>query len=190
MKMLKSISLFVILISINNIVRATPVASTDIDNAFTIPLPRICIDSKREIYSNLIKNSNQNFIRAYQTYMPRECNYSHEVVRIVEAYRNAANYVVIFLNKRGATDEQFNEVVELYDLALIQFNEAIRTLTVGRRLTRVCYNSLMLIKGAVTTTGEGLVTGTIATYNTKCASDRIHNTLIHKPIQFISNYLN
>lgn len=121
--------------------------------------------------------------------MPKECNFSSEVVKIVEAYRNVANYVVIFLNKDEPTDEQFNEVVAFYDSELIKLNEAIRKMAVTQNLTMVCYNSLMLIKQAVVATGEGLVTGTIITYNAKCPYTRVHNTSTHRPIQFVSNFV-
>ncbi len=122
--------------------------------------------------------------------MPKECNFSVEVVGIVEAYRNAANYVVIFLNKRESTDEQFNEVVELYNSALNHFREAIRNLTLTKRLTHDCYNSLMLMQRAITTTGEGLVTGTITTYNANCPTNRVYDAFTHRPFKFVSNYLN
>lgn len=120
--------------------------------------------------------------------MPRECNFSAKVVKIVEAYRNAANYVVIFLNREGATDEQFTEVVKLYDSEVNKLNEAIRKMAATNRLTNVCYNSLMLMKQAVTVTGEGLVAGTIITYNTKCPSHE-HITFTHRPIEFVSNFV-
>lgn len=107
----------------------------------------------------------------------------------MEAYRNAANYVVIFLNKSDATNEQFNGVVELYDLAIRQFYEDIRKLSLGKRLTRMCYSSLMMIKGAVTATGDGLVSSTITTYDANCSSDNIRKPADHSPIQFVSNYL-
>lgn len=123
--------------------------------------------------------------------MPKACNFSSQVVKIVEAYRNAANYAVIFLNKADPIDERFNEVVKLYDSALIRFNEAIRNMAVTRKLTNVCYNSLMLIQRAITTTGEGLVAGTIITYNIKCPSNRgVHSTSTYRPIEFVSNHLN
>lgn len=154
-----------------------------------IPRPNVCVKSKRQIYSNLIKTSNTHFISAYQRYMPKECNFSYDIVRIVEAYRNAANYVVIFLNKADPTDEQFNEVVKRYDFELIKLNEAIRKMTVTRKLTNGCYNTLMMIQRAVTTTGEGLVAGTIITYNSKCRN-RGDFATTHRPIQFVSNYLN
>lgn len=121
--------------------------------------------------------------------MPKECNFSTDVVKIVEAYRNAANYVVIFLNKAHPIDEQFNEVVKQYDFELIKFNESIREMTVTQNLTNRCYNSLMMIQRAVITTGEGLVAGTIITYNSKC-HNRFDSTTTHRPIQFVSNHLN
>lgn len=122
--------------------------------------------------------------------MPRECNYSHQVVQIVEAYRNAANYVVIFLKKSHPAHEQFLHILELYDSALNQFNESIRLLAVAKRWSTVCHNSLMQMQQVITTTGEGLVTGTIVTYNSNCPSTRRQNSLTHEPIQFVSNYLN
>lgn len=121
--------------------------------------------------------------------MPKNCNFSSEVVKIVEAYRNAANYVVIFLNKAETTEEQFNEVVSLYDSELIRLNKEIRKIAVTRYATNLCYNSLMLIQRAITTTGEGLVAGTIIAYNTKCSSIR-EPTTTHRSIESISNYLN
>lgn len=127
---------------------------------------------------------------AYQRYMPKACNFSSQIVKIVEAYRNAANYAVIFLKKADPTDEQFSEVVKLYDLERIRFNEAIRSMAVTKNLTNICYNSLMLMQRAITSTGEGLVAGSIITYNIKCPYTRVHTTSTHRPIEFVSNYLN
>ncbi|KAJ6643260.1 hypothetical protein Bhyg_08218 [Pseudolycoriella hygida] len=186
--MMKLFFLFVVLIAINNIVAATP-RSNDDYGAFVVPRPKICVDSKKEIYTKLIKKSNSNFIMAYQRHMPKSCSFSSEVVRIVEAYRNAANYVVIFLNKSDRTDEQFDEVVQLYNIQLNKFNEAIRKMIVTRNFSNLCYNALMLIQRAVTTTGEGLVAGTILTFTHQCSANRADRTSTHRSIEFVSNNL-
>lgn len=127
---------------------------------------------------------------AYQRYMPKECNYTAEVVQITEAYRNAANYVVIFLKKPDPADNEFNEVVELYDNEVRRFTAAIRQLHVTKRLTDVCYDALTMMEDALITTGDSLVTGTIMAYTSKCPTSRIQNSLSHRPIDDVSNDLN
>lgn len=125
--------------------------------------------------------------------MPRNCDFSSEVVKIVEAYRHAANYVVIFLNRAESTNSQFNEVVKRYNSEQLKLNEAIRTIAVTKNLSDTCYDSLMLIRRAVATTGEGLVAATMITYNRKCNLTKLEHTATtfsDRPISFDSNYLN
>lgn len=133
-------------------------------------------------------------MKAYQTYMPKSCNFSPEVVKYVEAYRNAANHVVIILNKEHPTDILLNEILRLYNSQLIQLNEGIRDIAVTKNLSNACLNSLMLIRLAVVTTGEGLVEATLKTYNTKCPSIRrfvpMAKKRTYRPIDLVSNHLN
>lgn len=124
--------------------------------------------------------------------MPKNCNFSSEVVKFVEDYRNAANYVVICLNKPDASDALFHEIVKIYNSKLLQLNEAIRKLAITKHLSNVCYKSLMLMQRAISTTGEGLVAATIIAYNRECDSNRhiYSETNIQRPITFDSNDLN
>lgn len=112
---------------------------------------------------------------AYQKYMPKECNFSTELVKIVEAYRHAANHVVIFLNRANRTssiDSQLEEVSKNYFFGSLDLNAAIRKIAITKRLSNTCYNSIMLMQRAIYTTGEGLVAATLITYNGKCPSNR------------------
>ena len=126
---------------------------------------------------------------AYQRHLLKECNFSSDVVHTVETYRNAVNYVVIFLDKPDATDEQFGEIVQMYGSQLSKFDDTIRKMTVTRNLSRLCYNSLKRIQRAVKTTGEGLVAGTMLAFNSRCTANRVHHTTTPHSIEFISNSL-
>lgn len=131
---------------------------------------------------------------AYQKYMPKSCNFSSEVVKYVEAYRNAANHVIIILNKKDSTDSLFNEILRLYNSQLIQLNEGMREIAVTKNLSNACLNSLMLIRLAAVTTGEGLIEATLIAYNGKCPAIRrlvpSAKKRTHRPIDLVSNYLN
>lgn len=133
-------------------------------------------------------------MKAYRKYMPKSCNFSVEVVKYVEAYKNAANHVIIILNKEHSTDSLFNEILRLYNSQLIQLNEGIREIAVTKNLSNACLNSLMLIRLAAVTTGEGLIEATLITYNGKCPSIRrivpMARKRTHRPIDVVSNYLN
>lgn len=136
--------------------------------------------------------------------MPRNCDLSTELVQIVESFRHAVNHVVIFLNRPGvrAKNSYFDDIVSKYNFEVLKLNEAIRKIAVEKEMSQNCYNNLMQLRQAITTTGEELVAATLISYNGKCPSNSPparHLTFqsfatttptLERPINFISNYLN